>query len=247
MSAMIAPSLVNQFGGAGNLDQGGLAALSSIVMAASGGLAAIAGQNVQGAMSAGQNEALNNSGQKHPGAQPDETGGKPGMHVGVEKDVLQPLPDSTAHTAGFPNGAEPETLTVGNGVLAANLGSVSPMANGKAVEGGQLNALQSAGKITFQPSLDQVNSVAFQLIVGQPRYTPSGSLVSTIYDGSTTTGLAELKNGSSSLGSSYQLRLQTYGSVVNGTPFTIYTSRPVNPTFSQYLNNWGVTVKPLPK
>ncbi|WP_230943498.1 filamentous hemagglutinin N-terminal domain-containing protein [Burkholderia cepacia] len=252
VSAMIAPSLVNQFGGAGNLDQGGLAALSSIVMAASGGLAAIAGQNVQGAMTAGQNEALNNSGQKHPGVHPDETGGKPGMHVDVEKDVLQPLPDSNAHTAGFPNGAEPETLTVGNGVLAANLGSVSngslsPMANGKAVEGGQLNALQSAGKITFQPSLDQVNSAAFQLIVGQPKYTPSGSLVSTIYDGSTTTGLAELKNGSSSLGSSYQLRLQTYGAVVNGTPFTIYTSRPVNPIFSQYLSNWGVTVKPLPK
>ncbi|WP_244108065.1 filamentous hemagglutinin N-terminal domain-containing protein [Burkholderia ambifaria] len=252
VSAIIAPSLVNQFGGAGNLDQGGLAALSSIVMAASGGLAAIAGQNVQGAMSAGQNEALNNSALKHPGVHGDETGGKHGLSVDVEKDVLEIAPDSKAHAAGFPNGAEPETFTVGNGVLAANLGSVasgsqSPMASGKDVEAGQLNALQSVGKITFQPSLDQVNSAAFRLIVGQAKYTPSGSLVSTIYDGSTATGLAELKNGASSLGSTYQLRLQTYGAVVNGTPFTIYTSRPVNPTFGQYLNNWGVTVKPLPK
>ncbi|WP_230950139.1 filamentous hemagglutinin N-terminal domain-containing protein [Burkholderia cepacia] len=119
VSAMIAPSLVNQFGGAGNLDQGGLAALSSIVMSASGGLAAIAGQNVQGAMTAGQNEALNNSGQKHPGVHPDETGGKHGLDLDVEKSVVQVVSDSSAQAAGSPNGAEPAKLTVGDGVLAA--------------------------------------------------------------------------------------------------------------------------------
>ncbi|HWM66029.1 MAG TPA: hypothetical protein VNO35_05545 [Steroidobacteraceae bacterium] len=69
-----------------------------------------------------------------------------------------------------------------------------------------------------------------------------------IYDGSTSGGLAEIKTGSSSLESSYQLRLQTYGSVVNpeAGPLTIYTSRPVNPTFQNYLTRWGVDVKPLP-
>jgi len=59
-------------------------------------------------------------------------------------------------------------------------------------------------------------------------------------------GLAEIKTGTHTLDSSYQLRLQTYGSVVNDTPLTIYTSRPVSPTFSDYLTRWGVSVKPLP-
>lgn len=125
VSAMIAPSLVNQFGGAGNLDQGGLAALSSIVMAASGGLAAIAGQNVQGAMTAGQNEALNNSALKHPGVHPDETGGKHGLDLDVEKPVVQVISDSSAQAAGSPKGAEPAKLTVGDGVLAAGAAGVS--------------------------------------------------------------------------------------------------------------------------
>jgi len=85
--------------------------------------------------------------------------------------------------------------------------------------------------------------------VGDPQYTASGDLVGTIYDGQNADGLIELKNGSSMLNSSYQLRLETYGSLVNGengTPFSIYTSRPVNPTFQQYLTNWGVSVQPLP-
>ncbi len=55
-----------------------------------------------------------------------------------------------------------------------------------------------------------------------------------------------LKNGSSVLDSSYQLRLQTYGSLINDMPFTIYTSRPVNPAFQGYLTRWGVSVQPLP-
>jgi len=119
--------------------------------------------------------------------------------------------------------------------------------SGQAAEAGQLAALNSTGKVTFTPTPDQVNSAAFNLIVGQPKYTPSGDLVGTIYDGSTMSGLAELKNGSSPLDSSYQLRLQTYGSLINNTPLTIYTSRPVNPTFGQWLSNWGVSVQPLPK
>ncbi|CAN0640349.1 filamentous hemagglutinin N-terminal domain-containing protein [Burkholderia cepacia] len=151
VSAMIAPSLVNQFGGAGNLDQGGLAALSSIVMAVSGGLAAVAGQSVQGAMTAGQNEALNNSGQKHPGVHPDETGGKHGLDLGVETPVVQVVSDSSAQAAGSPKGAEPAKLTIGDGVLAAGLGGAGSTGGTttlyRAVGPAELADIQATGTI----------------------------------------------------------------------------------------------------
>ena len=133
---------------------------------------------------------------------------------------------------------------------AGSSGGVPPqLLSGQAAEAGQLEALNSSGKVLFTPTPEQANSAAFQLIVGDPQYTASGDLVGTIYDGQNADGLIELKNGSSMLNSSYQLRLETYGSLVNGengTPFSIYTSRPVNPTFQQYLTNWGVSVQPLP-
>lgn len=125
-------------------------------------------------------------------------------------------------------------------------GSPSQLVSGQAAEAEQLAALNSTGKVPFTPTPDQVNSAAFQIIVGEPQYTASGDLVSTIYDGLNEDGLAEIKTGSSMLDSSYQLRLQTYGSLVNDTPLTIFTSRPVNPTFQNYLTRWGVSVQPLP-
>lgn len=130
--------------------------------------------------------------------------------------------------------------------VAGASGSPSQLVSGQAAEAQQLSALNSTGKVPFTPTPDQVNSAAFQVIVGPPQYTASGDLVSTIYDGLNEDGLAEIKTGSSTLDSSYQLRLQTYGALVNDTPLTIYTSRPVNPTFQNYLNNWGVSVQPLP-
>nr|WP_244221164.1 DUF637 domain-containing protein [Paraburkholderia aromaticivorans] len=64
-SAAIAPWAVNQLGGPGNLDPGGLAALAALVTLAGGGIAGALGQNVQGAATAAQNEALNNSAEDH--------------------------------------------------------------------------------------------------------------------------------------------------------------------------------------
>ena len=125
-------------------------------------------------------------------------------------------------------------------------GSPSQLVAGQAAEAEQLAALNSSGKVPFPPTPDQVNSAAFQVIVGKPKYTAAGDLVGTIYDGLTSDGLAELKNGSSVLDSSYQLRLQTYGALVNNTPLTIYTNRAINPTFQDYLTRWGVSVAPLP-
>ncbi|MGD0096446.1 MAG: hypothetical protein ABSB60_08125 [Terracidiphilus sp.] len=117
----------------------------------------------------------------------------------------------------------------------------------KRAEGPALDAIGSAGKVTFTPTDEQINSAAFGIIVGDARYTASGMPVSTIFDGSVAGGgLAEMKYGTSELSSSYQLRLQTYGSLVSGQPFTIYTNRPLNLTFSNYLENWGVAVEPFP-
>jgi len=65
--------------------------------------------------------------------------------------------------------------------------------------------------------------------------------------GSLGSALGEIKTGSSVLDSSYRLRLQTYGTLVNDMPFTIYTSRPFNATFGAWLTRWGVTAQPLPK
>lgn len=114
-------------------------------------------------------------------------------------------------------------------------------------EAEQLNALGSGGKVAFTPTQAQIDSAAFKVIVGDAKYTAQGAPVGTIYDASLGNGLGEIKTGSSVLNSSYQLRLQTYGSLVNDTPLTIYTSRPVNPTFSDWLTRWGVGVQPLPK
>ncbi|WP_232465575.1 filamentous hemagglutinin N-terminal domain-containing protein [Burkholderia ubonensis] len=91
-SAFIAPSVVSQLGGPGNLDSGSLAALSALSAIAGGAFAGVLGQNVQGAMAAAQNEALNNSAQKHHGVHADETGGKPGLHVDVENDTVPIVP-----------------------------------------------------------------------------------------------------------------------------------------------------------
>jgi filamentous hemagglutinin len=48
------------------------------------------------------------------------------------------------------------------------------------------------------------------------------------------------------LDSTYQLRLQTYRSVAEKRPLTIYTSRPVDTDFGQWLHPHGVAIKPLP-
>lgn len=113
---------------------------------------------------------------------------------------------------------------------------------GQSFEEEQLNNLGVSKNTTvFQPTPEQAQSSAFQVIVGEPQYTPGGQLVGTIAD-STDNGLLEIKGGSSTLNSSYQLRLQVYNSVVNNIPMQIQTTRPVNPTFNNYLQRWGVQV-----
>ena len=64
---------------------------------------------------------------------------------------------------------------------------------------------------------------------------------------STEEGLAEIKSGRSALDSTYQLRLQTYRSMIERQPLTIYTNRPIPSPFRQWLDPKGVKVKPLPE
>ena len=129
---------------------------------------------------------------------------------------------------------------------AAKGGVPAALRAGQLAEGPALRAIGSTGKLTFTPTAEQIESAAFKVIVGDAKYTKLGVPVSTIFDGVTSTGLAEIKSGSSILGSTYQLRLQTYGALINNLPLTLYTSRPINGAFSDWLMRWGVSVKPIP-
>lgn len=93
----------------------------------------------------------------------------------------------------------------------------------------------------WRPDQDDFDSSAFKVIVGDPKYTKGGQPKGTIFD-STDNGYLEIKGGSSQLNSSYQLRLETYKALKDDVPFTISTTRPVNSTFQNWLDRWGVNV-----
>jgi hypothetical protein len=67
-------------------------------------------------------------------------------------------------------------------------------------------------------------------------------LKGTIFD-ATEAGFLEIKSGASALTSTYQLRLQTYLSVLKSQPYIIRTTRPINPAFGDWLKRWGVKVE----
>lgn len=121
-----------------------------------------------------------------------------------------------------------------------------PFASGLAAEAHALHALRlEKNTEVWRPSAEQVASPAFRLIVGDPRYTATGLARGTVLD-SVSRELAEIKSGASPLDSTYQLRLQTYRSVVEKRPLTVYTNRPLGPGFGRRLHPHGVAVKPLP-
>jgi hypothetical protein len=125
-------------------------------------------------------------------------------------------------------------------------GRRSPMpaqlAAGRAWEAERLSALGVTSNTgVWRPTVANTQSSAFQIIVGQPRYTGTGLPVGTIVD-AMPSGLLEIKGGTSALNSSYQLRLQTYRALIEQRPLIIETSRPLNPTFQVYCEKWGVKV-----
>ncbi len=117
------------------------------------------------------------------------------------------------------------------------------MQQGVAFEAQQLAQLGLPKNNTvWRPTLSQTESAAFKVVVGEAKYTQGGLLKGTTID-ATQGGFLEIKGGSSVLDSTYQLRLQTYRSLIENKPFTIQTTRPVNQTFSDWLQRWGVKVE----
>jgi len=132
--------------------------------------------------------------------------------------------------------------------LPGDDGARTPVAltSGLAMEAHALQALHlSKNTEVWRPSPEQIGSRNFQTIVGAPHYTATGLARGTVLD-SVAAGFAEIKSGGSILESTYQLRLQTYRSVVEKQPLTIYTSRPIDVGFGHWLNPHGVAIKPLP-
>jgi hypothetical protein len=121
-----------------------------------------------------------------------------------------------------------------------------PLTSGQIAEAQALQVLHlTKNTEVWRPSPEQIGSEDFQQIVGAPHYTATGLARGTVLD-SVVAGLAEIKSGASVLDSTYQLRLQTYRSVAEKRPLTIYTSRPVDTDFGQWLHPHGVAIKPLP-
>jgi filamentous hemagglutinin len=121
------------------------------------------------------------------------------------------------------------------------------LASGQAAETRALGALSMAKNTdVWRPSPQQIGSEAFRAIVGDPRYTSRGLARGTVLD-STEKGLVEIKSGSSELDSTYQLRLQTFRSVVEKRHLTLYTSRIVPSSLRRWFSPKGVEVKPLPE
>lgn len=120
------------------------------------------------------------------------------------------------------------------------------------LKGGQLfesQRLQNIGQVknttAWRPTQSDINSAAFNVIVGKPKYTDTGLPVGTILDAKTLGGFLEIKSGTSILTSSYQLRLQAYYALKEGVKFTIETTRPVGKAFANWLERWGGILKKI--
>src|SRR5665213_3168493 len=125
-------------------------------------------------------------------------------------------------------------------------GIPATLTSGQAAEAQALQMLKlTKNTEVWRPSPEQIGSEDFHQIVGSPHYTATGLPRGTVLD-SVIAGFAEIKSGASVLDSTYQLRLQTYRSVIEKQPLTIYTSRPVDADFDQWLHPHGVAIKPLP-
>jgi hypothetical protein len=103
--------------------------------------------------------------------------------------------------------------------------------------------LDLSKETTWRPGEKDINSVLFEVMVGEPEYTDGKQLRGVIMDGP---GL-EIKSGSSQLQSTYQLRLMAYRAVISDRPLTIVTSRHIEPEFRAWLTRWSVDVRPFTK
>jgi hypothetical protein len=125
-------------------------------------------------------------------------------------------------------------------------GMLDVFTQGKAAEQKILKLLQlDKNKELWRPSEEQIESNKFKEIVGAIKFTKRGLYKGTVLD-STECGYTEIKSGKSPLRASYQLRLQTYKSVIDKRPFTIYTDRPTNKEFIRWSSLYEIKIKPIP-
>jgi len=168
--------------------------------------------------------------------------GAKGVASGAKAATAAIRSTRAAQSAGQTINAAAARVRTGLAKIRTQPGSPQHLTRGRAFEAQQLAEIGAPKNTTvWRPTRAQTESAAFETIVGEPKFTPGGSPVGTILD---TAGL-EIKGGVSPLGSSYQLRLQTYRSLVLDEPLTIVTTRPVRSTFQAYLERWGVTVESI--
>jgi RHS repeat-associated protein len=118
----------------------------------------------------------------------------------------------------------------------ARSGAPAHLAAGKAAEQAHVAAKGMAPNIegVWRPSLEQMQSAAFKVIVGEGKFTAGGLPTGVKLDGAST------------LDSSYQLRLMVYRAVTKGEQLVLETQRPLNPTFRAFLERWGVQINQIP-
>jgi len=165
-----------------------------------------------------------------------------GLRAGLKGSALGKAGSTVDETSALAKVADETPATASN-----------PLRAGVEFEAQQLTELGLPKNTTvWRPTMDQTQSAAFKVIVGEAKYTKGGLLKGSILD-ATETDLLEIKDGSSVLDSTYQLRLQTYRFHVENAertaknlpplPYTIRTTRPINQTFCDWLQRWGVKVE----
>ncbi|NML32384.1 DUF637 domain-containing protein [Paraburkholderia antibiotica] len=152
-SAVLSPWAIQQIDPSGApLDQGQIAAVTSLATLTGGGLAGALGQNVQGAVTAAQNEALNNA-TKHLGVVLDTSSMTPQQkeeYEDTQVNVLTPTPNvGGAETA---SGGEEVT---GVAPPIGNVANPSGGATNSAVTTGSAGDMTTAAQLRTQLSLQQ--------------------------------------------------------------------------------------------
>jgi hypothetical protein len=127
-SAALAGYLVGQAGGAANLTDAQRAVIVAAAMLAGGAAAGVAGQNVIGAATAAENEALNNS----TGVHPNEHSDKPGQQ---DEGTAQTKPILTAGNAAQDDVAG-DVPTVGVAPLVAGAAGAGAADSGTSASSG---------------------------------------------------------------------------------------------------------------
>ncbi|WP_157977930.1 putative toxin [Paraburkholderia kururiensis] len=217
-SAVLSPWVIGQIDPTGKpLDPGQAAAVAALATLSSGTLAGLLGQNVQGAMTAAQNEAINNAAKHIGGVNPDAATHDPGMQgYDAENDTHRVLPSS----GGVANEAEAgDNVTVGQG---------TPVGAGAAA--------YAPGQASFQRGI-QFQGDALSAL-GLPENTvritvtlPNGSPVTVVPDAVDGSTIIEVKDVAN-LSNSNQFR----GYLATGNPIQLIVS-PNTKTISQPLQN----------